>query len=154
MKAVIAKFLNISTNAIRRVEEWANCFFVVASGIGGRFVSKKIMKKYVGDRNARRGEKNYFAKRQECRKDCNLILKANGFEWVKSEVLDIAQGEIGASEWSLVGQGKEWSFEEALEWCFSQPKANLIPRRGGKPKLISPDVAWNAPQFAWEYGLI
>ena len=38
----IANHLNILESAIVRVEEWAHVLFVVAAGIGGRFVSKKV----------------------------------------------------------------------------------------------------------------
>jgi hypothetical protein len=38
----IAQHLNIVESAITRCEEWANVLFVVAKGIGARFVSKKI----------------------------------------------------------------------------------------------------------------
>lgn len=43
-KVQIANFLNISPNAILRCEEWAHIYFVVVSGFGGRFVSKKVVK--------------------------------------------------------------------------------------------------------------
>ena len=43
-KVQIADFLNISPNAILRCEEWAHIYFVVISGHGGRFVSKKVVK--------------------------------------------------------------------------------------------------------------
>lgn len=43
--AQIASYLNIAEAAIARVEEWAHVLFVVAKGIGARFVSKKIVKK-------------------------------------------------------------------------------------------------------------
>lgn len=39
----IAQHLQVSPNQIIKVEEWANCYFVVAKGIGGRFVSKKVV---------------------------------------------------------------------------------------------------------------
>ena len=42
MNAAIAQHLNILESAIVKVEEWANVVFVVAKGIGARFVSKKI----------------------------------------------------------------------------------------------------------------
>jgi hypothetical protein len=40
----IATHLNILETAIVRIEEWANVLFVVAKGLGARFVSKKIAK--------------------------------------------------------------------------------------------------------------
>jgi hypothetical protein len=40
----IAKHLNIVESAIVRCEEWVNVLFVVAKGIGARFVSKKVVK--------------------------------------------------------------------------------------------------------------
>lgn len=45
MNAQIAKHLNILESAIIRVEEWSKVFFVVARGIGARFVSKKVATK-------------------------------------------------------------------------------------------------------------
>lgn len=45
MNAAIAQHLTITQSAILRVEEWANVLFVVAKGIGARFVSKKAVKK-------------------------------------------------------------------------------------------------------------
>ena len=44
MNAAIAQHLNILESAIVKVEEWANVLFVVAKGIGARFVSKKVAK--------------------------------------------------------------------------------------------------------------
>jgi hypothetical protein len=41
---IIAQHLNIAQTAITKVESWANCLFVVAKGIGARFVSKQILK--------------------------------------------------------------------------------------------------------------
>ena len=41
LTAIAAKF-NVLQIAITRVEEWANCVFVVIAGVGARFVSKKI----------------------------------------------------------------------------------------------------------------
>jgi hypothetical protein len=47
----IANSLNIIETAIVRIEEWANVFFVVAKGIGGRFVSKKVVKVVKEEKN-------------------------------------------------------------------------------------------------------
>lgn len=44
MNAAIATHLNILESAIIRVEEWSKVLFVVAKGIGARFVSKKVAK--------------------------------------------------------------------------------------------------------------
>lgn len=44
MNAAIAQHLNILESAIVRVEEWSKVLFVVARGIGARFVSKKVVK--------------------------------------------------------------------------------------------------------------
>ena len=44
IKVQIANFLNVSPNAILRCEEWVHIYFVVISGYGGRFVSKKVVK--------------------------------------------------------------------------------------------------------------
>jgi hypothetical protein len=38
----IATHLNVLETTIVRIEEWANVLFVVAKGLGARFVSKKI----------------------------------------------------------------------------------------------------------------
>ena len=45
MNAVIkiAKHLNVSHWAITKVEEWSKVLFAVVKGIGGRFVSKKVV---------------------------------------------------------------------------------------------------------------
>lgn len=40
----LANHLQVSPNQIKRIEEWANCYFVVVAGKGGRFVSKKVVK--------------------------------------------------------------------------------------------------------------
>lgn len=45
MNAQIARHLNIVESAIVRVEEWANVIFAVIKGVGGRFISKKVVKK-------------------------------------------------------------------------------------------------------------
>lgn len=39
----IAQHLQVSPNQIIKVEEWKNCYFVVVKGVGGRFVSKKVV---------------------------------------------------------------------------------------------------------------
>lgn len=39
----IAQHLQVNPNQIIRIEEWANCYFVVVKGLGGRFVSKKVV---------------------------------------------------------------------------------------------------------------
>ena len=41
--ATIATHLNVLESAITKVEEWANCLFVVVKGLGARFVSKKVV---------------------------------------------------------------------------------------------------------------
>ena len=41
--AAIATKLNVLQSAIVRVEEWAHVLFVVVKGLGGRFVSKKVV---------------------------------------------------------------------------------------------------------------
>jgi hypothetical protein len=43
MNAAIAQHLNISEEAILRVEEWSAVFFVVCRKFGARFVSKKVV---------------------------------------------------------------------------------------------------------------
>lgn len=45
MTAAIAQHLSITESAILRVEEWSQVLFVVARGLGGRFVSKKYQDK-------------------------------------------------------------------------------------------------------------
>lgn len=45
MNAQIAQHLNIAESAIVRVEEWATVIFAVIKGVGGRFISKKVVKK-------------------------------------------------------------------------------------------------------------
>ena len=44
MNAAIAQHLNVAESAIVRVEEWSNVLFAVVKGIGARFVSKKVVK--------------------------------------------------------------------------------------------------------------
>lgn len=44
-QAAIANHLQVSPNQITKIEEWTNCYFVVAKGLGGRFVSKKVVAK-------------------------------------------------------------------------------------------------------------
>lgn len=39
----VARHLQVTADAIARIEEWANCLFAVVRGMGARFVSKKIM---------------------------------------------------------------------------------------------------------------
>jgi hypothetical protein len=41
----IASHLNITASAITRCEEWASVWFVVVTGRGARFVSKKVVTK-------------------------------------------------------------------------------------------------------------
>ena len=43
MILAIAQHLQVSPNQIIKIEEWANCYFVVIQGKGGRFVSKKVV---------------------------------------------------------------------------------------------------------------
>lgn len=43
MKAAIAQHLNVSEAAIVKVEEWATVLFAVVKGLGGRFISKKVV---------------------------------------------------------------------------------------------------------------
>lgn len=43
-KQAIAQHLNIDEVKIKSIEEWANCLFVCISGLGARFVSKKVGK--------------------------------------------------------------------------------------------------------------
>ena len=38
----ISQHLKVAEQAIVKIEEWANCFFVVVRGLGARFVSKKV----------------------------------------------------------------------------------------------------------------
>ena len=42
--AQIATSLNVFPNQIKKAEEWANVLFVVVTGLGARFVSKKVIK--------------------------------------------------------------------------------------------------------------
>ncbi|HEY9598398.1 MAG TPA: hypothetical protein V6D33_12070 [Cyanophyceae cyanobacterium] len=43
MILAIAQHLQVSPNQIIKIEEWANCYFVVIKGLGARFVSKKVV---------------------------------------------------------------------------------------------------------------
>lgn len=44
MNTAIATKLNVLESAIVRIEEWTHVLFVVVKGLGGRFVSKKVIK--------------------------------------------------------------------------------------------------------------
>lgn len=44
MNTAIAQHLNVTEEAILRVEEWASVIFTVVRGLGARFVSKKVVK--------------------------------------------------------------------------------------------------------------
>lgn len=99
--------------------------------------------------------KNGYRKQKEARSDMNEILRQNNFKWVKSEKLDIAQGETGEFYWSLVDStGKEWQPLKALCHIYSQPTAWLIPRSGGKLKQLAPIDSYNIIRVALEYGVI
>lgn len=39
----IAQHLQVSPSQITKIEEWKHCYFVVVKGVGGRFVSKKVV---------------------------------------------------------------------------------------------------------------
>lgn len=98
--------------------------------------------------------KNGYRKQKETRADMNEILRQNGFKWVKSEKLDIAQGETGEFYWSLEDStGKEWQPIKALCHIYSQPTAWLIPRSGGKLKQLAPADSFNVIKAALEYGV-
>lgn len=43
----IANHLNVEEKDIVRIEEWASVDFVVISGVGGRFVSKKVSVEFI-----------------------------------------------------------------------------------------------------------
>jgi hypothetical protein len=99
--------------------------------------------------------KNGYRKQKEARSDMNEILRQNGFRWVKSERLDIAQGETGEFYWSLEdSHGKEWQPLKALCHIYSQPTAWLIPRSGGKLRQLEPADSFNVIKAALEYGVI
>ena len=99
--------------------------------------------------------KNGYRKQKEARSDMNEVLRQNGFKWVKSEKLDIAQGETGEYSWSLEDStGKEWQPLKAICHIYSQPTALLIPRSGGKLKQLAPADSYNVIKAALEYGVI
>ncbi len=99
--------------------------------------------------------KNGYRKQKEARADMNEILRQNGFKWIKSERLDIAQGETGEYSWSLEDStGKEWQPIKALCHIYSQPTALLIPRSGGKLRQLAPADSFNVIKAALEYGVI
>lgn len=99
--------------------------------------------------------KNGYRKQKETRADMNEILRQNGFRWVKSERLDIAQGETGEYSWSLEDStGREWQPIKAICHIYSQPTALLIPRSGGKLKQLAPADSYNIIRVALEYGVI
>lgn len=50
MNAAIAQHLNVTESAIVKIEEWANVLFCVVKGIGARFVSKKVVKMELTDK--------------------------------------------------------------------------------------------------------
>lgn len=63
----IANHLEVSPNQITKIEEWENCYFVVVKGLGGRFVSKKVVKTVVA----------VTAYEVELSKLCRKVRKAN-----------------------------------------------------------------------------
>ena len=38
----IARHLEVAASRIKKAEEWANCWLVVVTGVGARFVSKSV----------------------------------------------------------------------------------------------------------------
>lgn len=99
--------------------------------------------------------KNGYRKQKEARADMNEVLRQNGFKWVRSEKLDITQGETGEYFWSLEDStGKEWQPLKALCHIYTQPTALLIPRSGGKLKQLAPAESFNVIKAALEYGVI
>lgn len=107
---------------------------------------KAILQKYSAGavRGSGLSTKNGYRKQKEARADMNEVLRQNGFKWVKSENLDIAQGETGEFSWTLEdSQGEEWKPLKALCFIYSQDIAWLIPRSGGKLKEISPNNSYN-----------
>jgi hypothetical protein len=118
---------------------------------------KAVLRKYAGGavRGSGLSEKNGYRKQSDTRQEMNLILKANGFNWVKREVLDIAQGETGEYAWSLEdSQGQVWKPLKALCHIYLQEVANLIPKRGGKVQAIAPDASYNIIKFSIIYGVV
>ncbi len=47
MNAQIAAHLNVNESEIIRVEEWSQVLFVVVTGKGGRFVSKRVIRQEI-----------------------------------------------------------------------------------------------------------
>lgn len=45
LTAAIAQKYNVAESAVTEIREWANVFFAVIQGVGGRFVSKKLAPK-------------------------------------------------------------------------------------------------------------
>jgi hypothetical protein len=83
MNAAIAQHLNITEQAIVRIEEWANVMFVVAKGLGARFVSKKI--------GAKRMEKITLEKAQEISQDTEAIKRGYVSEIVIDAAYEVVQ---------------------------------------------------------------
>ena len=145
---------------------WENGKYqVLINGSNGHNQLEKSMNNQVDDvlakfaANVVRGSalsaKNGYRKQKETRSDMNEVLRQNGFKWVKSEKLDIAQGETGEFYWSLEDStGKEWQPLKALCHIYSQPTALLIPHSGGKLKQLAPIDSYNIIRVALEYGVI
>ena len=116
-----------------------------------------VLQKYADGvvRSSGLSEKNGYRKQSDVRREMNQILNANGFSWIKREILDIAQGETGEYSWSLEdSEGKKWKPLKALCHIYSQETANLIPKRGGKVQAITPDASYNVIKFAIIYGVV
>jgi len=115
--AAIATKLNVLESAIVRIEEWANVLFVVAKGVGARFVSKKVGEKKM------KAEYNWNADGTECKAE--LITDRPhqmGCDYYKVSVLKTKK---------FVGKPSISSFEfvrnvKADEFVAAMSKANLI----------------------------
>lgn len=68
MRRAIAKHLNVKESAIIRIEEWAYVLFVVIKGVGGRFVSKKVVAKDRQPKNNISGWPQPYADRPDVRR--------------------------------------------------------------------------------------
>jgi len=113
MNAAIAQHLNILESAIVKVEEWANVLFVVAKGIGARFVSKKVAKV----------EKQLISGLEYAEKLAALWNQTIGSEWHSK-----AAGFVKATLWMKKADEIRVYFGDG---CFSLKQASNAEIVGG-----------------------
>jgi hypothetical protein len=125
----IATHLNVLETAIVRIEEWSNVLFVVAKGLGARFVSKKInvgkMELFAGA-NLRIG-KTSLAEFAAIKSENILLSELSGSEkqvkwaneirdnWMSEFDRFIAEATSNIERLVLKNRGAQARFEEYVE---------------------------------------